>query len=388
MFRNAPRSRDVQDVVLAVAVTVLGQVDAWAPSLTGAHLSGPHAAVAGFYAAAALPLAARRRHPLSVGLWVAAVLIAQFVVLGSSSGNGTLLPAVLASYTIGANCEPPMAYVGAIGAIVVPFVHELRNSNLTSAHALARAVAWDALFVAAWLFGAYLRTRRLYVAELHERATRAEQDRALDAQAAVTHERARIARELHDAIAHGVSVMVVQAEAAEEVIAADPDAALGALTKIQRTGREALVELRRLVGILRTEHDAPTLAPEPGLARLDSLVEQMRDAGVHVDVHIEGVPTLLPAAIDLSAFRIVQEALTNTLKHAGPARAAVCLTYRNDGVVVEITDDGRSSVTANGAGHGLAGMRERVGLFGGELQAGPVTDGGFRVRATLPLTAR
>jgi signal transduction histidine kinase len=381
------RSHALADAGLALVLLVLGQLDAWAPSLTGARLSGPHAAVAAFYAAAALPLAVRRRRPLVAGLAVAAALLLQFLVLGSSAGNGTLLPALVAAYTIGAHCEPPAAYAGAVAAILVPLVHELRNPNLPTWHAVARAAAWDSLFVASWLLGAYLRTRRLYVAELHERAVRAERDRADEARAAVLHERTRIARELHDSIAHGVSVMVVQAEAAEEVIANDPAAAVGALTKIQRSGREALVELRRVVGILREDGDEPSLDPEPGLARLDELVERVRAAGVPVELEVHGQAMPLPPAVDLSAFRIVQEALTNTLKHAGPARASIRVTY-GDTLVVEVRDDGRGATasTRNG-GHGIAGMRERVGLFGGELEAGPADDRGFRVRATLPLSS-
>lgn len=376
------------DVALALGVVALGQLDAWRPSLTGAHLSGSPAAVAGFYLAAALPLAARRRFPLAVGLWVAGVLLLQFLALGASAGNGTLLPALVASYTIGAHVEPPWAYAGVVAAIVVPFVHELRNPNLPTLHALARAVAWDTTFVAAWLLGAYLRTRRLYVSELHDRAVRAEHDRAEEARAAVVQERARIARELHDAIAHGVSVMVVQAEAAAEVIAADPVAARGALEKIQRSGRDALAELRRMVGVLRTDDDAPALAPEPGLAGLESLVERVRASGVPVEIRVDGDAVALPPALDLSAYRIVQEALTNTLKHAGPAQAEISVRYRVDNVVLEICDNGRGAAGANGGGHGLAGMRERVAFFGGELETGGRADGGFRVCAMLPLEPR
>jgi signal transduction histidine kinase len=374
-------------VALAFALVVLGQLDAWWPSLTGAQLAGPHGAVAAFYVAAALPLVARRRFPFEVGLWVACVLLVQFVALGASAGNGTLLPALVASYTIGAHVEPPRAYAGVAAAIVVPLVHELRNPNLPTLHALARAVAWDTTFVGAWLLGAYLRTRRLYVAELRERALRAEREREEEARAAVVEERARIARELHDAIAHGVSVMVVQAEAASEVMTADPAAARGALEKIQRSGREALVELRRLVGILRSEDEAPALAPEPGLAALGPLAERVRAAGVPVEIRVIGNAVALPPALDLSAYRIVQEALTNTLKHAGQASAEVSITYGEDALELEICDDGRATAV-NGGGHGLAGMRERVAFFGGALETGKRDDGGFRVRALLPLQRR
>jgi signal transduction histidine kinase len=387
--RHVPDVRTWQgrlDVALASLVAVLAQLDVWGPRLANAHVSGSRPAVAAFYLATSLALLWRRRHPVAVVYFVALAFTAQFLSLGSSSGDGVLLPALVASYSVGAYSELRAAAAGLAAAIAVALTHELKNPNLPTTHAVVRAGLWDLTFVAAWLLGAYLRTRRLYVAELHERAVRAEREREEQARTAVADERARIARELHDAVAHGVSVMVVQAEAAEEMLDTNPPAARGALHKVQRSGREALVELRRLVGILRDDGTRPELAPQPGLADLDALVGQVREAGLPTDLHVEGRGTHLPPGIDLSAYRIVQEALTNVLKHAGPARATVLVRYGPDALLLEVSDDGRGvGAGANGSGHGLAGMRERVALYGGELEATGGSEGGFRVRAVLPI---
>jgi signal transduction histidine kinase len=282
----------------------------------------------------------------------------------------------------------PAAYAGLVAALVIGLGHELTNPNLPTGRAVLRAAAWNLTFVAAWLLGAYLRTRRLYVAALRERAARAEREREVRANEAVADERARIARELHDAIAHGVSVMVVQAEAAEEVLDVDSAAARGALHKVQGAGREALGELRRLVGILRGPDAGSQLVPQPGVASLDRLVEHLQDAGVPIELRIEGKPKHLPPGIDLSAYRIVQEALTNVLKHAAASRASVVVEYTDDGLLLEVTDDGRGAAATNGGGHGLAGMRERVALYGGELEARDHEGGGFLVRARLSVDGR
>jgi signal transduction histidine kinase len=206
----------------------------------------------------------------------------------------------------------------------------------------------------------------------------------------VADERARIARELHDVVAHNVSVMVVQAGAARRTIERDPDRAREALTSVEATGRQALDEMRRLLGVLRTEDEATELrAPQPSVSHLDELVAHVREAGLPVDLVVEGEPRPLMSGVDMSAFRIVQEALTNSLKHAGPAHARVRLRYGEHDLCLEVVDDGRGlaadAPASNGGGHGLVGMRERVALFGGELQAGPRTGGGYVVSARIPL---
>jgi signal transduction histidine kinase len=200
----------------------------------------------------------------------------------------------------------------------------------------------------------------------------------------VAEERARIARELHDVVAHSVSVIVIQAQAAQQSTKHE-SAAGAALRSIETTGQEALVEMRRLLGLLRREDDELALAPQPSLRHLDRLVESVREAGLPVEVEIEGDAVALPPGVDLSAYRIVQEALTNALRHAGPARARVIVRYGRRELELEISDDGSGTGSANGGGHGLAGMRERVNVYGGSVESGRPPDGGYAIRVRLPI---
>ena len=238
----------------------------------------------------------------------------------------------------------------------------------------------------AWLIGHVFRTNARRHAELRERAERLERERDALSRAAVAEERTRIAREMHDVVAHSLSVMVVQAEAAEAMLDLDPERARRPLSAVQDTGRSALGELRRMLGALREAEDAGApLVPQPGLAGLGELVDHVRAAGLPVELRVEGDARPLPSGVDLSAYRIVQEALTNALKHAGPARAEVLVRYGERDLELSVSDTGRGrDEDANGAGHGLAGMRERVALYGGELEIGPRPGGGFALRARLP----
>ncbi len=257
------------------------------------------------------------------------------------------------------------------------------------------AVFLTVLFALAWVLGDSIRTRRAYLAELEERAERMEKEREAQSKVAVAAERARIARELHDVVAHNVSVMVVQADGAAYVLDTAPDQAKKALETISGTGRQALAEMRRLLGVLRTgEHqESGEYVPQPDVDQLDDLVEQCRSSGLPVDFQIEGTPRPLPSGVELTAYRIVQEALTNTRKHGGAnAGASVRLVYFDDGLGLLVEDDGRGAPHelyeeggADGRGHGLIGMRERVGMVGGTLDAGPRPGGGFRISALLPL---
>ncbi|MFJ6798471.1 sensor histidine kinase [Streptomyces sp. NPDC091268] len=250
-------------------------------------------------------------------------------------------------------------------------------------------------FVLAWVMGDSLRTRRAYYAQLIERNQRLEKEREAQAKVAVAAERARIARELHDVVAHNVSVMVVQADGAAYVMDAAPEQAKEALQTISGTGRQALAEMRRLLGVLRTgePQESEDYVPQPDVEQIEVLVEQVRAAGLTVDFEVEGAPRRLPSGVELTAYRIVQEALTNTRKHGGPdARASVRLVYFDDGLGLMVEDDGRGAPHemyedggADGAGHGLIGMRERIGMVGGTLDAGPRPGGGFRISALLPL---
>jgi signal transduction histidine kinase len=275
---------------------------------------------------------------------------------------------LVAAYSVAAYCEAARAVVGLAGLFALGLV--LGGS------------AGDAAFVAvlfggAWCAGRIARRQRLLLDALAREQEARER-------AAVADERARLARELHDIVAHSVSTMVVQAEAGEALLEHDPDRARDAFVSITSSGRQALGELRRMLGLLRSADGEPTLGPQPGLAQLQTLAEQMRGVGLPVELSIEGEPRPLPAGVDLSAYRIVQEALTNTLKHARPAHARVTVRYRSDDVELEVVDDGRGRANGSSGGHGIPGMRERVRLYGGTLETGTAIEGGFAVRARLP----
>jgi signal transduction histidine kinase len=243
-----------------------------------------------------------------------------------------------------------------------------------------------AIFAGAWLAGFILRSRRLRTEVLERRTLALERDHEERARAAVTEERARIARDLHDAVAHSMSVVAVQAGAERLALPEEATSTREVLLSIEETSRQALVEMRRLVEMLREDDDELALAPQPSLAHLQVLIDQMREAGLPVELQIEGEPRALPPGVDLSAYRIVQEALTNALKHAGPASARVTVRYAPAQIELEISDNGVGSTSrTDGGGHGLVGMRERVAVFGGDLEASRRVEGGFRLRATLPL---
>jgi signal transduction histidine kinase len=319
-----------------------------------------------FAVAASLPLLARRYRPILILGVVTAVTLAEEAVVHRTMQ----LPATLAVYTVAAHC-PRSESIRAGGlAILLLFVP------------LPGFVAWGPPVpeIAAWLLGDNLRTRRAYMRELEARAERLEREQEESARRAAAEEQARIARELHDVLAHNVSVMVVQAAAANDVFETQPQRAREALRDIERTGRSALTELRRLLGRVRQTD----FAPQPGLSELEALVDGVRAAGLPVTLRVEGPLGDLPAGLDLSAYRIVQEALTNAIKHAGASAAEVVVRRTEDEVELEVVDDG-AGPSGNGRGQGLIGMRERASVLGGEVEAGPKSGGGFRVRAKLPL---
>ncbi|WP_326688794.1 MULTISPECIES: sensor histidine kinase [unclassified Streptomyces] len=285
------------------------------------------------------------------------------------------------------------------GSLLAPAIDTARwpNEHVEVTGQVFGTLFMTLAFVLAWVLGDSLRTRRAYYSQLEERATRLEKEREAQAKVAVAAERARIARELHDVVAHNVSVMVVQADGAAYVLDTAPDQARMALETISGTGRQALAEMRRLLGVLRTgdggKRDGGEYVPQPGVEQVADLVEQVRGAGLTVNFRIEGTPRSLPSSVELTAYRIVQEALTNTRKHGGPdVGASVLLRYGDDELSVLAEDDGRGAQRelyqdggTDGLGHGLIGMRERVGMVGGALEAGPRPGGGFRINAALPL---
>jgi signal transduction histidine kinase len=326
---------------------------------------------------ASLPIAVRRRFPVAVfAITLAAALLADIAY-----DSFQLLGALVALYTVAAHRgRPRSAQVAVATALALPFlkIGESGPGNIELAAAYGACAA-------AWLLGDNLRTRRAYLRELEDRAARLEREREENARRAAADEQARIARELHDIIAHNVSVMTVQAAAAGDAFETQPGKVREALGSIESTGREALTELRRLLGNVRLGDGPGTFAPQPGLARLDDLIEQVRATGLEVELTVEGSPRDLPPSIDLSAYRIVQEALTNTIKHAQASKANVVVRYGSEALELEVVDDGRGAVDGARRGHGIIGMRERAALFGGELEAGSSPNGGFSVHSRIPL---
>jgi signal transduction histidine kinase len=334
-----------------------------------------------------LPLAARRRFPgvvlalcVASGLAVAALGLSP-IVLG--------VAILVAVYSVAAYGTRWVSLAGLAAAEVGSAAVQLTPGRFQ-----APTVVSNALVIgAAWLLGHFVGVRRAYTARLEERTAELEQAREELARRAVTKERLRLARELHDVVAHAMSVIAVQSGVGAHVASTQPEEAAKALAAIEATSRAALEELRRLLGVLRQDSEPQgDLTPVPGLADLDTLLAEVSKAGLGVRLRVEGTPWQLPAGVDLSAYRIVQEALTNVVKHAGPARAQVRIGYGDQDVTVEVTDDGRGvgALAGDGrawVGHGLIGMRERVAAFDGDLEVGPLPGGGFRVAARLPLAA-
>jgi signal transduction histidine kinase len=332
-----------------------------------------------------LPLAARRRFPGAVlALCVASGLAVAALGLPPEILVMVILVAV---YSVAAYGDRWVALAGLAAAELGSAAVQLTPGRFQWPTPLSNTL----VIAAAWLLGHFVGVRRRYIARLEERTGELEQARAELARRAVTEERLRLARELHDVVAHSISMIAVQSGVGAHVADAQPKEAAKALAAIEATSRAALTELRRLLGVLRQDSEPQgSLSPVPGLADLDSLLAELAKAGLAVKLQVHGTRPPLPAGVDLSAYRIVQEALTNVVKHAGPARAQVVVGYHDRDVTVEILDDGRGAATSTGegragTGHGLIGMRERVAAFGGDLEAGPGPAGGFRVAARLPL---
>jgi signal transduction histidine kinase len=374
----------VVDGLLAFAVLLLGLTTA------GARQASVVAAPV-FALAMAVPVALRRRYP--VGAFAAVVIIGGLQVLTRPRPMGSDVAVIVLLYTVAAyrprSISVPALIVCLAGSLVAIFSwapSHLVNSTWAFG-GVAAVFAGPALL--AWLLGDSMQWRRGYYRGLEEHAARLERERGAQAQIAVAAERARIARELHDVVAHHVSVMVVQADGAAFALKASPEQAQTALTAISRTGRQALTEMRRLLGVLRSaDHDSAELEPQPGVEQLVRLLEEARATGLPVSFAVEGVPRKLSTGAALTAYRIVQESLTNARKHGGPTvTAAVTLRFCEKQLAIKVTDDGRRTGAADRGdepGHGLIGMRERVEVYGGSVSAGP-WPGGWRVVATLPL---
>jgi len=361
-------------------------------ALVGAAPPGNSLGARLFAVALAAPLLARRRHPVGVFALIAAIALVQVIVSSTHSfGDAALLVAL---YTV-AVTQPRDRVIAALAVIEVGIV--LATAQWATQRWPEALAALNAFAIAATVIGVNIRNRRALLASLRDRAARLELERDQQGRLAAAAERARIAREMHDIVAHNLSVMIALADGAAYAFQDAPERAEAAIRDVSRTGRSALTEMRRLLGVLR-EGGAEdlVLAPQPGIGDIGALLDQVRAAGLPVTLTVEGSLTLresLPEGLQLTAYRIVQEALTNTLKHAGPGAAAeVRLAVGEGTVAVEVSDTGGAAPSepggeAAGEGGGLRGMRERAAVYGGEVEAGPLPGGGWRVRTTLSVLA-
>ena len=318
--------------------------------------------------------AVRRRFPIPLLGLLLVVAVADSWIGEPGGGEVVGLFMLLSVYTAAAHTDGRAMWLAAAITFATACVVMLTDPEGLN---LSAVVFFSLLFGTPWAVGRAIRHRRL-----REVALVGEQEQR--ARAAVAEERTRIARELHDVVAHAISVIVVQARGGRRLLEAEPDEARSAFDTIESTGQRALDEMRRLLGMLRADDEELALAPQPSLARLDTLVADVERAGLPVELTVEGEPAELPPGIDLSAYRIVQEALTNALKHAGPARARVLVRYGPGEVELEVADDGAGGGNGAGGGHGLIGIQERVAMLGGDVEAGRRPDGGYAVRARLP----
>jgi signal transduction histidine kinase len=329
----------------------------------------------------ALPLLWRRTRPLLSATLVTAGLVTQAVVSGNSSEGLQNFAIGVAAYSVAAYSDRRRALIG-LGVVAAGLtIYSLEDHNIMTGESreVYAGAFYNVMFLVAWLAGSFVRHGR----ERRALEAQAEQQRRAAA-AAIAEERLRLARELHDIVAHNLSVVVLQAAGAR---AQGGAVAPGALEKIERSGREALVEMRRLLGVLRGDDVDATVSPQPGIDELGPLADSVRAAGLPVELSVSGNRSMLTPALELSVYRIVQEALTNALKYAGPARARVDVKCERGLVTIDVSDDGRGveGATLNSTGQGLAGMRERVAMFGGDLRTTRGPHGGFTVHASLPL---
>ena len=368
------------DRIVAIGVVALGQIELW----IGNVVPGPKALATLFLFVMAGCVAVRRRWPLAAGS--VALLANGLMILDASPSQAVSVGVawMCALYGI-AVWTDTRGFVTGLGVLALSNVIAYFGPPPRHFHSNVLFTVVPA--IAMYLVRRAVRDRQLRAETLAARAELLEREHELRANQAVAEERARIARELHDLVAHNVSVMVVQAGAERHALPEGQDSTREALTSIEQAGRQALGEARRLLGMLRRNGEHEGLEPQPSVDQIDLLVEQIQRAGLPVKLELEGEPTPLPAGVDLCAYRIVQEGLTNALKHAGPAHAEERLRYEQRGLDIQVVDDGRglSEANSDGSGHGLIGMRERVALYGGSLETGPRECGGFQIHAHLPL---
>jgi signal transduction histidine kinase len=329
-----------------------------------------------------LPLLLRHRFPFAAPVFAFAVQAGSAFADPTIGTETTATIALLVTFwVVGANNDRTRAIGGAsIGFSSIAVVAQ-QDVHVGLEETVSGSVMGGVICLIAYA----LQRRAKLARDLEQRAARLEHEREERTRAAIADERRRIARELHDVIAHTVSVMTVQAGAARLLLEAEPERAVAPLLSIEETGRQALSEIRRMFGILREDEGEIAFGRQPGMADLDALVEQARQAGLSVELRVEGQPVALPPGVDLAAYRVVQEALTNALKHGGPGGANVTVRFGREALDLAITNDSRVAANGDGGGHGLVGMRERVSLYGGKLEAGAPPGGGYAVRARLPV---
>jgi signal transduction histidine kinase len=364
------------DVAMAAVLVTAGALEIVTNSVEGAD---PGVILTSLLVGAVALLVRSRWPLLCLGVFVCLV-----VVIGPAVTASLVVALLVAFGTVGRRCSHRWGIAAAVTAVGVLVLQASVGSVPSDAVVLLLAAG------AAWAAGRLLRREETRSSELDALATALVAERDARAREAVRVERTRIARELHDAVAHTVSVMTLLTAGVRRQLAADPGRASehDVLLGVERLGREAVEELHRAVGVMRGDAappDVAPLAPQPRLADIDELASRVRAAGLPVEVHVTGQARLLPAGLEFTAYRVVQEALTNSLKHAGPARATVDIGYEAARLSVVVADDGNGAPEASGTGHGLVGMRERVTLYGGEVTAGRRRNGGFAVRATLPV---
>jgi signal transduction histidine kinase len=359
------------------------QADVWGPPpIAFGHVVGPRPVESLLYALTSLALAWRRRAPVTVLAVVVTADTSYYLVFGAPQGLGSLLPLLFALYGVGRWSRPANGAVAALLGLLGLMAHESLDPQFVLDG--STALYWLALSVA-WPMGYAFRRRAVESEVLAEQARLLTAERDRRAREAVEAERGRIARELHDVVGHGLSVVVLQLVAAIGILdKGDATSARERLLGVEHSARDALAEMRRLLDLLH-EDEGGSLAPRPGLADLERLVADTRAAGADVVLRRQGEPRDLPPGMDLALFRVAQEALTNVLKHARPPRAEVCLCHAPGAVQLDVRDHGEVAAADNPAGRGLTGMRERVGLYGGDIDVGPVAEGGYRVRARLPV---
>ena len=385
------------DILITLAFAVLALLNLYVNWGTNPQISSIYAILLTLLVI--LPLVFRRRYPLGILIFMtlAVIIFRAFSIPESSFISYALL---LAFFNAGAYGQPRFrnwargfSFLLVIGLLTYSIFFQQSGPDVptqTILYQLSVVLLNVFLFAAAWWIGEVFRTRNQRELELQERTYQLEKERDGNARRAVMDERVRIVRELHDVVAHHVSVMGIQAGAARRILKQQPEKANDVLSQIEASSRQAVAELQRLLGFLRAENQVDDISPQPSLKQLDVLFKQMRLTGLSISVKIEGKEIPLPPGVDLSAYRIVQEALTNTLKHAGPVNADVTIRYLRDAVELEIKDNGPkgliSEANKESKGRGLIGMRERVSLHGGEFQAGNLPEGGFIIKAKLPLT--